>query len=74
MNNTEKNPAVGCALERRVMRIRLAIVRAVCWMLLPKNLWVGKHHGAFTCRHKITLGKLDGRGVLQGVIDPDAGA
>lgn len=61
-------------VDRSVMRLRLAIVRAVCWLLLPRNVWVGKHFGAYTQRWDINLGRLDNRGVLQGVLDRDIGA
>lgn len=61
-------------LERIVMRLRLAIVRAVCRTLLPRGVWVGKHFGAYTQRWDIMLGRLDSRGVLQGISDRDAGA
>ena len=54
-----------------MMRFRLAIVRAICRMLLPRNVWVGKHFGAYTQRWDILFGKLDSRGVLQGVLDRD---
>lgn len=47
MNEAQRNE---CPIDRLVMRLRLAIVRAVCWMLLPRNVWVGKHFGAYTCR------------------------
>ncbi|MFA7175289.1 MAG: hypothetical protein WC340_18085, partial [Kiritimatiellia bacterium] len=43
-------------------------------MLLPRNVWVGKHFGAYTCRWSVHLGRLDNRGVLQGLSDRDAGA
>ena len=61
-------------LERMVIRLRLAIVRAVCRALLPRGVWVGKHFGAYTQRFDIVLGRLDSRGVLQGVLDRDVGA
>jgi len=61
-------------IQAIVMRVRLAIVRAICRMLLPRDIWVGKHFGAYTQRWDIIFGKLDGRGVLQGVLDRDVGA
>lgn len=62
------------AVERCVMRLRLAVVRATCRALLPRGVWVGKHFGAYTQRWDIVLGRLDSRGVLQGVLDRDLGA
>lgn len=62
------------AVDRCVMRLRLATVRAVCRLLLPRDVWVGKRFGAYTQRLDICLGKLDNRGVLQGVLDRDVGA
>jgi len=62
---------MGYPLDRIVMRLRLAIVRAVCRALLPRDVWVGKHFGAYTQRWGILLGRLDSRGVLQGVTDRD---
>lgn len=61
-------------LNRLVMRIRLSIVRVVCWAILPRGVWVGKHYGAYTCRWSIHLGRLDTRGVLQGLSNHDAGS
>ena len=58
---------------RLVMRLRLAIVRVVCRALLPRNVWIGKQFGAYTQRWDILLGRLDSRGVLQGVLDRDVG-
>lgn len=71
MNEAQRNE---CPIDRLVMRLRLAIVRAVCWMLLPRNVWVGKHFGAYTQKWSVHLGRLDNRGVLQGLSDRDAGA
>lgn len=61
-------------LARLVMRIRLEIVRAVCRLLLPRNVWVGMHFGAYTQKWSVHLGRLDNRGVLQGISDRDADA
>ena len=66
--------AANGRVDRNVMRLRLAAVRTVCRLLLPPELWVGKHFGAYTQRFDICLGKLDGRGVMQGVLDRDVGA
>ena len=72
-NETSEPHASPRRLDRIVMRLRLAIVRAVCWIFMPRNVWAGKHYGAYTCRWSIQLGKLDNRGVLQGLSDRDAG-
>ena len=61
-------------LNRNVIRLRLAIVRTVCRAFLPRDVFVGKHFGAYTQRWDICLGRLDSRGVLQGMSDHDAGA
>lgn len=53
-------------------RIRLAIVKAVCWLLLPRDVWIGKHFGAYTQKWGVMFGRVDRRGVLQGVLDKDA--
>ena len=50
-----------------VMQLRLAIVKAVCWLLLPRGLWVGKNFGPYVCRWFIAFGRIDNRGVLQGM-------
>ena len=71
MNEGQRNER---RLDRLVMRIRLAIVRAVCRLLLPRNVWVGMHFGAYTQKWSVQLGRLDNRGVLQGISDRDAGA
>jgi len=59
-------------LGRPVIRLRLLILRGVCRILLPRNLWIGKHHGAYTQRWEVVFGRLDGRGVLQGVTDDES--
>lgn len=51
--------------------MRLLIIRFICRLLLPKGIWVGKHWGAYTQKYDIVFGKLDYRGVLQGVLDKD---
>jgi len=71
---TTKSEATQAArpLERFVMRLRLSIVKAVCRLLLPRNVWVGHHFGAYTQKWSVHLGRLDSRGVLQGLSDRDA--
>lgn len=49
------------------MRLRLAIVKAVCWVCLPRGLWVGKNFGPYSCRWFVAFGRIDNRGVLQGM-------
>ena len=73
---TTRSEAMTAArpLDRLVMRIRLAIVRSVCRVFLPRNVWVGMHFGAYTQKWSVHLGRLDNRGVLQGLSDRDAGA
>ena len=50
-----------------IMRLRLAIVKAVCWVCLPRGLWVGKNFGPYALRWFVAFGQIDNRGVLQGV-------
>lgn len=45
---------------------RVAIIRALLSLLLPRDVWVGKHFGGYTQKWGITFGKLDHRGVMQG--------
>lgn len=47
--------------------IRAAIIVLVLKLLLPRNVWVGKHLGAYTQRWDIIFARLDDRGVLQGM-------
>ncbi len=61
-------------MQRLVMRLRLWIVRSACRIALPRDVWVGKNFGAYTQRWDVVLGRLDSRGVLQGVSDRDVGA
>lgn len=51
--------------------IRVAFLKSICRLLLPKDVWIGKHFGAFTQKWDICFGKLDDRGVLQGVLEKD---
>ena len=48
------------------MSLRFKILTLLCKILLPKDLFVGNHYGAYTQKHDIVFGKLDERGVLQG--------
>ena len=50
-----------------IMRLRLAIVKAVCWVCLPRGLWVGKDFGPYSCRWFVAFGRIDNLGVLQGM-------
>ena len=54
-----------------MIRLRLRILRLVCKLLLPRDLWVGKHFGAYTQKWDVIFGRLDGRGVLQGVSEEE---
>gem|GEM_PF-4222113 len=59
---------------RLVAKLRLGILRLVCRVLLPRDVWIGKHCGAYSKRCAVVFGRLDRRGVLQGVLDSDLGA
>lgn len=54
----------------RLIRIKLA--KLAVWLLLPRGLFLGNHKGAYTCRWSVHLGRIDSRGVLQGVEDRKA--
>lgn len=54
----------------RLARIKLA--KAAVKILLPRGLWVGNHRGIYTGKWAPHLGRLDDRGVLQGVEDRQA--
>lgn len=53
--------------HRIMLRLRMAVVRTVCRYFLPRDVWVGKHLGGYTQKWSICFGKLDSRGVLQGL-------
>lgn len=74
MTTMRETTQVTRHISRNIMRVRLLIVRAVCYLLLPRNVWVGKYFGAYTQKWYVQLGRLDNRGVLQGLGDYDAGA
>lgn len=72
---TTRDPSTrSVGVQLLAPRLRLAILRLACRLLLPRDVWIGKHHGAYTQRWDICIGKLDNRGVLQGVLDRDVGA
>jgi hypothetical protein len=54
----------------RLIRIKLA--KLAVKLLLPKEIWIGNHFGCYTQKWSVHLGKLDNRGVLQGVEDKKA--
>jgi len=57
----------------KILRLlRIKIVKIVVKLLLPKDIWVGKIKGAYTCKYDVLLGKMDKRGILQGVEDHKA--
>lgn len=45
------------------LRLKVAL-----WLLagLPENVWLGRHHGAYSRQTTWQAGRLDSRGVLQG--------
>lgn len=54
----------------RIVRIKLA--KVCVHILLPRGLWLGNHKGVYTQKWAVHLGRLDSRGVLQGVEDRNA--
>lgn len=59
-------------IKQRIRLLRIKTVKLVVKMLLPPDIFVGKQIGAYTCKMSVHLGKLDNRGVLQGVEDHKA--
>ena len=64
--------AVRARVGRLVRLARIKLAKAAVKALLPKGLWVGNAFGGYTQKWSVHLGKLDSRGVLQGVADHDA--
>lgn len=56
-----------------MIKVRLLIVKLVCWLCLPKEIWVANHFGAYTQKWSIHFARLDNRGVLQGVSEESIG-
>lgn len=56
-------------LRQYAASLRLTILKAACKVLLPKDTWIGKSLGAYTGEYRVTFGRLDSRGVLQGVTE-----
>jgi hypothetical protein len=54
----------------RLSRIKLA--KAAVKVLLPRNVFAGNYFSVYTQKWSVHLGKLDERGVLQGVEDRNA--
>ncbi|WP_414039315.1 hypothetical protein ACJU26_08795 [Acidithiobacillus sp. M4-SHS-6] len=48
-------------------KLRLLVVKLACWLCLPEEIWVGKTVGVYTQKVFIQFGKLDARGILQGL-------
>lgn len=59
-------------IKQRTRLLRIKIVKLVVKMLLPPDIFVGNKIGIYTCKMNTLLGKLDDRGVLQGVEDHKA--
>jgi len=53
------------------VNMRIKILKAVCRLFLPRGVWVGKYFGAYTQRYDIIFGRLDSRGVMQGIAEND---
>lgn len=70
-DNKKLKPADRC-LSRLVRLARIKLAKAAVKLLLPRGLWIGNHKGAYTCKWAVHLGKMDNRGVLQGVEDSKA--
>lgn len=59
-------------IDQKLARLRIKLLLAVCRRLMPFNLWVGNHYGAYTTEYDVVFGRLDYRGVLQGVSTEEA--
>lgn len=51
---------------------RIKLAKLFVRLLLPRDLWLGNHKGAYTQKWSVHLGVLDSRGVLQGIEDRHA--
>lgn len=73
---TMKSHPQSCARPRWVWRMvrlaRIKLAKAAVKIVLPRGLFIGKHLGAYTQKWSVHLGKIDSRGVLQGVEDRKA--
>ena len=54
-----------------MMLFRIRLLRFLCSFLLPRDVWVGNHFGVYSQKYNIVFGRLDSRGVIQGVTDAD---
>lgn len=54
-------------MTKYIILLKLSIVKFVCWLFLPKDVWVGNYWGIYTTRHVVLFGRTDDRGVLQGI-------
>ena len=52
-------------------RARIWVIKVACKALMPENIWVSNYWGVYTQKAGVTFGKIDGRGVLQGVLEKD---
>jgi hypothetical protein len=62
-----KNEARPSGLSAMIWRARINLAKVAVKILLPPDIWIGNHKGSYTCKWAVHLGKLDSRGVLQGV-------
>lgn len=53
------------------LTLRIGFVMLVIKIFMPQDFFVGKHYGTYTCKYQVTFGRLDKRGVLQGVAARD---
>ena len=47
--------------------MKIVILKLICSLFLPKDIFIGKHCGPYTQKYNIFFGKIDNRGVLQGI-------
>lgn len=59
-------------IRRLIRLLRIKAAKAAVKILLPRGLFVGNHFGTYTQKWSVHLGKIDSRGVLQGVEDSKA--
>lgn len=59
-------------IKQHARLLRIKAVKLVVKLLLPSDIWVGNTVGVYTRKMSVHLGKLDSRGVLQGVEDRKA--
>lgn len=52
-------------------KMKILLLKCLLRTLMPKDVFVGIYKGAYTQKYDVVFGRLDSRGVLQGICEEE---